>query len=47
MIRPAVHPPNIAVIVMYIRSLDAAVIARSAPPGIAVCLKERGARVIA
>lgn len=24
---------------MYIRSLDAAVIARAAPPGIAVCLK--------
>ena len=32
---PAAHPPTIAVRVKYIRSLAAAVIARSAPPGMA------------
>jgi hypothetical protein len=32
---PAVHPPNSAVTVTYILSFAAAVIARSAPPGIA------------
>jgi hypothetical protein len=35
---PAAHPPIIAVIVKYILSLAAAVIARSAPPGIEVML---------
>ena len=35
---PAAHPPNIAVNVKYILSLAAAVIARSAPPGIDVIL---------
>jgi hypothetical protein len=35
---PAVHPPRIAVSVKYVLSLRAAVIARSAPPGIAVIL---------
>ena len=34
-INPAVQPPNTAVIVMYILSFAAAVIALSAPPGIA------------
>ena len=32
---PAVHPPTIAVTVKYVLILRAAVIARSAPPGIA------------
>lgn len=41
MIRPAVHPPNTAVNVTYILSFAAAVIARSAPPGIDVWLKQR------
>jgi hypothetical protein len=35
---PAAHPPNIAVNVKYILSLAAAVIARSAPPGIELML---------
>jgi hypothetical protein len=38
MISPAVHPPSRAVRVTYNLSLAAAVIARSAPPGIDVCL---------
>ena len=35
---PAAHPPNIAVNVKYILSLAAAVMARSAPPGIELML---------
>lgn len=35
---PAVHPPNNAVKVTYDLSLAAAVMARSAPPGIEECL---------
>jgi len=38
---PAVHPPRIAVTIAYIRSLAAAVMARSAPPGIADILITR------
>ena len=36
MSKPAVHPPKIAVNVTYILNFAAAVMARSAPPGIEV-----------
>ena len=39
---PAVHPPIMAVSVTYILNRAAAVIARSAPPGIDLCLAKAG-----